>query len=133
MGEADRLEEDQRRESYPLDAIQATQGYGGLSAFLDKISCAVKQSGRDLTLRQVAVLLVCQSSVRPQTVTSLARHLQIGKPAVTRAVDRLEEEGLISRKEEVADRRSIILLVTARGNAYCGWFASGPTNLDEPR
>jgi DNA-binding MarR family transcriptional regulator len=114
-----------------VDHVANAADYAGLNVFRETICCAVKQSGRDLTLRQIAVLLVCKSSLMPKTVRGLARHLQISKPAVTRAVDRLEGEGLLSRLQEVGDRRSIVLLVTERGSAYCSWFTNGAADLNE--
>jgi DNA-binding MarR family transcriptional regulator len=78
---------------------------------------------RDLSLRQMAVLLVCQSADQPQTVRGLAQHLDIAKPPVTRAVDRLERAGLAARQENPAEGRSILITITAAGRRFSNKFA----------
>ncbi|MCB8884049.1 MarR family transcriptional regulator [Acidisoma cellulosilytica] len=41
---------------------------------------------------------------------------------MTRAIDRLEAEGLIVRRADPTDRRSVLLAVTAAGERYCEIF-----------
>ena len=48
----------------------------------------------DLTMRQLAVLLTVYITAPPHTVRGLAANLNISKPAVTRALDRLSDLGL---------------------------------------
>ena len=48
----------------------------------------------------------------------LAAGLAIAKPAVTRAVDRLEHLGLVRRLPDRDDRRSIIVGRTVRGCVF---------------
>jgi DNA-binding MarR family transcriptional regulator len=53
----------------------------------------------------------------PQTVRGLARHLDVSKPAITRAFDRLSELGLMRRKVDPLDRRSVVAARTEAGQA----------------
>lgn len=78
----------------------------------------VRRPGPDLTARQLAMFLSCYLEATPQTVRGLAAHLRVSKPAVTRAVDRLAEFDLIRRKRDPADRRSVQMVRTLKGNAF---------------
>lgn len=71
-----------------------------------------KQS--DLTVRQLAVLQ--GSSAAPATVRGLAAVMKVNKPAVTRAVDKLVDLGLMNRKRDPADARSVFLSLTKKGD-----------------
>jgi DNA-binding MarR family transcriptional regulator len=71
----------------------------------------------DLSMRQLAVLLVAHTAEEPQTVRGLAAAFNISRPAVTRALDRLTEHALVRRKTDPADRRSVLVEVTKSGHA----------------
>ena len=71
--------------------------------------------GGDLTLRQLSVLLKVYLDDEPQTVRGLAKCLQVGTPPITRAFDRLGEMGLVRRKVDPLDRRSVIAQRTPKG------------------
>jgi DNA-binding MarR family transcriptional regulator len=89
-------------------------------ALLHKLRAAVAgevRAGHDLTLRQMAVVMTLQLFDDPLTVRGLARHLQVSKPAVTRAFDRLSEVGLMRRKVDPLDRRSVVAVRTEAGQA----------------
>jgi DNA-binding MarR family transcriptional regulator len=89
-------------------------------ALLHKLRAAVAgevRSGHDLTLRQMAVALTLHLSNDPLTVRGLARHLEVSKPAITRAFDRLSELGLMRRTEDPRDRRSVVAVRTEAGQA----------------
>ena len=86
-----------------------------LHTIRDTLLSEVRLDQPDLNLRQLAVLLVAYQTDELLTVRGLAKHLQIGKPAVTRALDRLEKLDLILRAIDVRDRRSIILRRTEVG------------------
>ena len=73
---------------------------------------------RDLTARQLAVFLTCYLNEGPHTVRGLARGLDVSKPAITRALDRLAESEFTHRKPEPGDQRSIIVERTAKGTAF---------------
>jgi DNA-binding MarR family transcriptional regulator len=89
-------------------------------ALLHKLRVAVVgevHTDNDLTLRQMAVALTLYLSSDPQTVRGLVRHLQVSKPAITRAFDRLSELGLMRRKVDPLDRRSVVAVRTEAGQA----------------
>ena len=48
----------------------------------------------------------------------LAAELNVSKPAITRALDRLGELGLARRKVDPMDRRSVLVQQTREGNAF---------------
>ncbi|MGQ0661980.1 MAG: MarR family transcriptional regulator [Pseudomonadota bacterium] len=51
----------------------------------------------------------------PHTVRSLARQLAISKPAVTRAVASLAKLGLVRRRVDPRNRRSVLVERTVKG------------------
>ena len=79
---------------------------------------ALVQKGDDLTLRQCAVLLRVASLAEPQTVRGMAAALNVSKPAITRAIDRLAHDGLAVRVVDQSDRRSIHVRLTENGKAW---------------
>jgi DNA-binding MarR family transcriptional regulator len=81
-------------------------------------SIALMQAGatrRDLTQRQTVVLLTCYIEPSQQTVRGLADRLDLSKPVISRAVDVLAREGLLRRKTDKDDRRSVLVCHTAKG------------------
>ena len=82
----------------------------------------VRGRGHDLTARQLAILLCIYMTDPPHTVRALARDLKLKKPAVTRALDKLEELGLARRKDDPDDARSILVQRTVRGSVYLSEF-----------
>lgn len=73
------------------------------------------RDGMDLNLRQLVVLLEAVEAKGPLTVRGLAAHLQTSKPAMTRAMDRLEELGWAERRVDPKDRRSVLISATEEG------------------
>jgi DNA-binding MarR family transcriptional regulator len=84
----------------------------------------VRANGPDLTCRQLSVLMVCVTLEEPQTVKELTAQLNIGKPAVTRAIDRLSALGFARRKPNSADRRSVFVVASVKGEALCRRMAA---------
>lgn len=84
----------------------------------DTIVALVRRKGADLSARQLAVLLTCYLQEGNHTVRGLAAALNVSKPAITRALDRLAEFELASRKPDPADRRSVLVSRTSKGNAF---------------
>ena len=63
-------------------------------------------------------LVLCQVAMAPAKrlrMVDIARLLTIGKSAVTKTVDRLEERGLITRERDRSDRRTVYAALTAEG------------------
>ena len=71
----------------------------------------------DLTLRQLAVVLRVYLTDERQTVRGLASHLNISKSSIRRALNQFEKTGLVHRKIDLRDRRSVSVGRTVRGAA----------------
>ncbi len=82
----------------------------------------VRRDGPDLSARQMAVLLTVYRTTAPHTVRGLASRLRVSKPAITRALDRLEKLELIRRKTDERDRRSVLLQRTVKGSVFLSEF-----------
>jgi DNA-binding MarR family transcriptional regulator len=89
-----------------------------LHVLRETILSTVRRDGADLSARQLAVLLTAYLTEGPHTVRGLAAALNIAKPAITRALDRLGELDLARRKTDPLDRRSIVVQQTPAGHAY---------------
>jgi DNA-binding MarR family transcriptional regulator len=50
----------------------------------------------------------------------LAAALNVSKPAITRALDRLQDDDFIKRETDSADRRSVIVRRMPKGVSYLG-------------
>lgn len=83
---------------------------------------SVRRDTPDLSARQMAVLLTVYLSDAPPTVRGLAEELKVSKPAITRALDRLGEFGLVKRKPDEADRRSVLIQRTVQGSVFLREF-----------
>ncbi|MEE8444648.1 MAG: MarR family transcriptional regulator [Alphaproteobacteria bacterium] len=78
----------------------------------------VRRDSPDLTARQLAVLLIVYVSEPPHTVRGLAAALNVSKPAITRAIDRLSELNLVRRRIDEADRRNVLIQRTVPGSVF---------------
>ncbi len=78
----------------------------------------VRRDPADLSARQMAVVLTVYLSPPPHTVRGLARTLNVSKPAITRALDRLEKLEFVRRRPDESDRRSILVQRTVKGSVY---------------
>ena len=78
----------------------------------------VRREGPDLTARQLAVFLSVYLGDGPHTVRGLAQELNVCKPAITRALDRLGEFDFARRKVDPTDRRGVFVLPTPAGRAF---------------
>ncbi len=86
---------------------------------MNTMVAGVRSNAIDLTARQLALFLkVYLEPGTEHTVRGLAAELNISKPAVTRALDRLAESNFIERATDPKDRRSIIVRRTLAGSAY---------------
>ena len=71
----------------------------------DTIVALVRREGVDLSARQLGVFLTCYLNDDAHTVRGLASELNVSKPAITRALDRLSDLDLARRKVDPSDRR----------------------------
>ena len=63
----------------------------------DTVVSLVRQDGPDLSARQFGVFLTCYLESEAQTVRGLAASLDVSKPVISRALDRLADFDLIRR------------------------------------
>jgi DNA-binding MarR family transcriptional regulator len=84
----------------------------------DTIVALVRRDGPDLSARQLGVFLTCNLQEGAHTVRGLAADLNVSKPAITRALDRLGELDLARRKVDPMDRRSVLVQRTLKGAAF---------------
>jgi len=83
----------------------------------DTVVALVRRDGPDLSARQLGVFLTVYLNDGPHTVRGLAAELNVSKPAITRALDRLGELDLARRKVDPMDRRSVLVQRTLKGAA----------------
>jgi len=77
----------------------------------------------DLSARQLALLLSVYLGQGPHTVRGLAHALNISKPAVSRALDRLGELSYIRRERDDLDRRNVLVQRTQPGADFLTFYA----------
>jgi len=98
---------------------EALQAWTALCEVVDQVRVALNrdlQRSAGLTLADNLVL--CQVAMAPGKrlrMVDIAGLLTIGKSAVTKTVDRLEERGLITRERDRSDRRTVYAGLTAEG------------------
>jgi len=78
----------------------------------------VATQGVDLSMRQIAILLTVYLANDAATVRGLSATLEISKPAVSRALDRLADLGLVRRKIDERDRRNVLIQRTVKGSVF---------------
>jgi DNA-binding MarR family transcriptional regulator len=87
----------------------------------DTLAASVASDGPDFTARQLTVFLkVYLEPGTEHTVRGLAADLNVSKPAITRALDRLAEFDFTKREKDPKDARSVIVRRTPKGSAYLG-------------
>jgi DNA-binding MarR family transcriptional regulator len=84
----------------------------------ETVVALVRRDGPDLSARQLGVFLTCYLHDGGHTVRGLAADLNVSKPAITRALDRLGELDLARRKIDPLDRRSVLVQRTVKGQAF---------------
>ncbi|OYQ34625.1 MarR family transcriptional regulator [Niveispirillum lacus] len=83
---------------------------------------SVRKDGPDLSARQLSLLLTVFLTPPPHTVRGLATTLNVSKPAITRALDRLGRLGYIKRKRDQEDRRNVLVQRTVKGSVFLTEF-----------
>jgi DNA-binding MarR family transcriptional regulator len=122
--------------SSPPPARNAAGTDGGLETLRRAVLTLVPRSAddqRDLTLRQVAVLLlVYEPGQKPRTAGALADLLGVPRPAITRVLDRLGELELARRDYGPPGSRCVRVQRTRRGSALLSRLrrrlATGPSD-----
>lgn len=99
-------------------------GDTGLNRWMGTLLDYVRSGEPDLTNRQMALLLVVYLKPGPHTVRGLARGLNVSKPVITRALNRLGSLGYLRRQRDDADRRNIFIAPTREGKDFLDGFNS---------
>jgi DNA-binding MarR family transcriptional regulator len=103
----------------PVSELPSDQGEAVLNSFAEAMfRMMVERYQRhlgelDLTMVQAQVIRLLYS--RPLSTGELASELGISAPAVTQLTNRLIKKRLIERRSTVADRRSVIVVLTPKG------------------
>jgi len=93
---------------------------------------SVRKDGPDLSARQLALLLTVFLTPPPHTVRGLAATLNVSKPAITRALDRLGRLGYIKRKRDQEDRRNVLVQRTVKGSVFLTEFGQMVIDAEKP-
>jgi len=102
-------------------------------------ACANELANFELSEGRLAVLLAIASSAEESTPASVADQLGVTRAAVTGLIDGLERARLIERHAHPEDRRSTVLMLTARGQQsldriaphYGHWIARLTQGVDD--
>ena len=108
-----------------------------LKSWMDTLVDYVRSGQPDLTNRQMALLLIVYLKQGPHTVRGLARLLNVSKPVITRALNRLGALGYLRRQRDDSDKRNIFVAPTTEGADFLEEFGqfigaqSGNTGREE--
>lgn len=69
----------------------------------------------DITPAEFSLMCFVGEAESPVTVAQAANHMGVSMPAVSRLLKTLESDGLIARKTDENDRRSVQILLTEKG------------------
>ena len=86
------------------------------------IVASVRADAPDLSARQMTLLLTVYLTPHPHTVRGLAKLMNVSKPAITRAVNRLAELKLVRRNTDENDQRSVLIQRTISGSVFLREF-----------
>ena len=98
--------------------MRARQQSESIDVFREAMIGLVRGDDPDLTARQMSIFLLCYTTRGPHTVRGLAERLRVQKPAVVRAIDRLESFDLARRQPDLQDRRSVLIAQTPIGRSF---------------
>jgi|GEM_PF-189612 len=102
-----------------------------LARWMNTLIEYVRSGEPDLTNRQMALLMVVYLSPGPHTVRGLARALNVSKPVVTRALNRLGALGYLRRQRDDTDKRNIFIAQTSEGADFLEEFGQFVGEVDQ--
>mgnify|MGYP000109028836 CR=1 FL=1 len=82
------------------------------------VTAYVRSGLPDLTNRQMAILLTVCTDKGPHTVRGLAAILDVSKPVITRALNKLAQLGYLRRQRDSSDRRNVFVAPTEKGAQF---------------
>ncbi len=97
-------------EEYPLYNLNRTS-----ATYIEEMSNALKQIGMNQAEWRVLGIL---GDKNPSTVTGIARRSVIKMPTLTRMLDRMEKDKLITRKVWQKDKRIVQIHITSKGRRH---------------
>lgn len=92
----------------------AANVHAAVSSFVRRLRCVPPPAGLSWPRTSALALVVKHPGL---TMSQLADAESVAMPTMTRIVDALERQGLISRRWDRADRRSVSLVATAKGRS----------------
>jgi DNA-binding MarR family transcriptional regulator len=106
-------------------AVPAGHGHAANDAWealLSAHAAAMKQfAAQDIwteaSMREYDVLYTLSKCPAPIRISELNRHVLLSQPALSRLVDRLAGRGLVERRADAADGRSVLLSLSDAGRA----------------
>ena len=104
--------------------VVANRELATLSPWCAALAALVRAETPDLSTRQLAILMTVHLHKGPHTVRGLAQHLDISKPAVSRALDTLGGLDLVQRRRDPTDRRNVLIQGTPAGALFLKDVAS---------
>ncbi|RYH95556.1 MAG: MarR family transcriptional regulator [Acetobacteraceae bacterium] len=105
---------DQKRVAAAAEALEILHGHAMAQVFP---RIAGEMHMRDMSFSQlIAIMHIFMNG--PQTISEIARSVDLTHNAASRMVDRLVGAGLLSRKEDPQDRRQKKVELTDRGRAF---------------
>jgi DNA-binding MarR family transcriptional regulator len=78
---------------------------------------AAEDLWEDLSMREYDVLYTLSKCREPLRICELNDHVLLSQPALSRLVDRLADRGLVERRSDPADRRSVRVSLADAGRA----------------
>lgn len=84
--------------------------------------CEVQAGLPDLSERQLSILLTVYLDPPPHTVRGLAERLDVTKPVITRALDRMGALNLVTRRRDKRDQRNVLVRRTVEGALFVERF-----------
>lgn len=97
-------------------------GLKPLSQWMRTLVDYVRSGKPDLTNRQMALMMIVYIHDGPHTVRGLAEALNVSKPVITRALNKLSALGYLRRERDAADRRNIFITRTPKGAEFLDAF-----------
>lgn len=97
-------------------------GVKPLSGWMRTLVDYVRSGRPDLTNRQMALMMTVYIDNGPHTVRGLAESLNVSKPVITRALNKLSALGYLRRERDVSDRRNIFIARTPKGAEFLDAF-----------
>lgn len=104
------------------DSMSERQTLKALRQWMRTLVDYVRSGEPDLTNRQMALMMTVYVEPGPHTVRGLAEVLNVSKPVITRALNKLSALGYLRRERDAADRRNIFVARTGKGADFLDGF-----------